>query len=125
MTVGATGFGTITSAYAQNRNTKAAAQLSAEGQMPSFGSATEWLNSKPLTPGDLRGKMVLINFWTYSCINWRRQLPFVRAWAEKYGNQGLFVIGVPSPEFAFEKKVANIRWTKKELRDDYPVVMDI
>ena len=62
MTVGATGFGTITSAYAQNRNTKAAAQLPAEGQMPSFGRATEWLNSKPLTPGDLRGKIVLINF---------------------------------------------------------------
>ena len=116
MTVGATGFGTITSAYAQNRNTKAAAQLPAEGQMPSFGRATEWLNSKPLTPGDLRGKIVLINFWTYSCINWRRQLPYVRAWAEKYGDQGLFVIGVHSPEFAFEKNVANVRWATKEMR---------
>ena len=124
MTVGATGFGTITSAYAQNRNTKAAAQLPAEGQMPSFGRATEWLNSKPLTPGDLRGKIVLINFWTYSCINWRRQLPYVRAWAEKYGDQGLFVIGVHSPEFSFEKNVANVRWATKEMRVDYPVVMD-
>ena len=124
ITVGATGFGTITSAYAQNRNTKAAAQLPAEGQMPSFGRATEWLNSKPLTPGDLRGKIVLINFWTYSCINWRRQLPYVRAWAEKYGDQGLFVIGVHSPEFAFEKNVANVRWATKEMRVDYPVVMD-
>jgi hypothetical protein len=67
---------------------------------------------------------VLINFWTYSCINWRRQLPYVRAWAEKYGDQGLVVIGIHSPEFAFEKNVGNVRWAAKEMRVDYPVAMD-
>ena len=72
-----------------------------------LGSATEWLKSEPLTVGGLRGKVVLVNFWTHTCINWLRQLPYVRAWAEKYKNQGLFVIGVHTPEFAFEKNVDN------------------
>jgi thiol-disulfide isomerase/thioredoxin len=124
MTAGATALGVITSADAQTRNTKAAAQLSTEGQMPSLRGVTEWLNSKPLTTGDLRGKVVLINFWTYSCINWRRQLPYVRAWAEKYGNQGFVVIGVHSPEFSFEKSAANVRWAAKEMRVSHPVAID-
>ncbi len=76
--------------------TPAAIQLPIEGELPSLGSATEWLNSQPLTAG-LRGKVVLINVWTYTCINWLRSLPYVRAWAEKYKNQGLVVIGVHSP----------------------------
>ena len=80
LTAGVTGLGRAASAYAQVGKTKAAAvPLSVEGQMPSLGRATEWLNSKPLTPADLRGKVLLIDFWTYSCINWRRSLPYVRA----------------------------------------------
>src|SRR5262245_33440356 len=82
---------------------RAAAQLPIEGGLPSLGGATGWLNSEPLTPDGLRGKIVLIDVWTYTCINWLRTLPYVRAWAEKYKNQGLVVIGVHSPEFAFEK----------------------
>src|SRR5690348_10379954 len=80
-----------------------------EGELPSFGRATEWLNSQPLTAAGLRGKVVLIEFWTYTCINWLRTLPYVRAWAYKYKDQGLVVIGVHSPEFAFEKNVDNVR----------------
>ena len=72
-------------------------------EMPSLDSATEWLNSQPLTASGLRGKVVLIDFWTYTCINWLRQLPYVRAWADKYKDQGLVVIGVHTPEFAFEQ----------------------
>src|SRR5215472_7076311 len=80
---------------------QAAARLSVEGELPSLGSATGWLNSERLTPSGLRGKVVVIDFWTYTCINWLRTLPYVRAWAEKYKGRGLVVIGVHSPEFAF------------------------
>src|SRR5882724_3382592 len=83
--------------------TPAAVRLPIEGELPSLGGATEWLNSPPLTATGLRGKVVLIDVWTYTCINWLRTLPYVRAWAEKYKNQGLVVIGVHAPEFAFEK----------------------
>jgi thiol-disulfide isomerase/thioredoxin len=76
-----------------------AVHLPVEGQLPSLSKAGEWLNSKPLTSVDLRGKVVLIDFWTYSCINWRRQLPYVRAWDKKYKAHGLVVIGVHAPEF--------------------------
>ena len=72
----------------------------------------------------LRGKVVLIDFWTYTCINWRRTLPYVRAWAEKYKDQGLVVIGVHAPEFAFEKDVDNVRWAVKDMRIDYPIAVD-
>jgi|SRR5919109_3028713 thiol-disulfide isomerase/thioredoxin len=71
--------------------------------------ATAWLNTQPLTDESLLGKVVLVDFWTYSCINWRRQLPYVRAWAEKYKDHGLVVVGVHSPEFSFEKELENIR----------------
>jgi thiol-disulfide isomerase/thioredoxin len=98
--------------------------LSVEGQMPSFNKGGEWLNSKPLSPADLRGKVVLIEFWTYTCINWRRQLPYVRAWADKYKSQGLVVIGVHTPEFSFEKNIDNVRQAVKDTRVDFPVVMD-
>ena len=94
------------------------------GDFPSLGGATGWINSPPLTSAALRGKVVLVDFWTYSCINWRRQLPYVRAWAEKYKDQGLVVIGVHTPEFAFEKDVDNIRWAVKDMRVDYPVAID-
>src|SRR5437870_3761553 len=73
------------------------------GRMPSLDGATAWLNSPPLTAAALRGRVVLVQFWTYSCINWLRTLPYVRAWAEKYGPEGLTVLGVHSPEFAFER----------------------
>src|SRR6478672_10720316 len=94
------------------------------GGFPSLGGATGWLNSPPLSPASLRGKVVLVEFWTYSCINWRRQLPYVRAWAEKYKNQGLVVIGVHSPEFSFEKDIDNVRWAAKDMRVAYPIAID-
>ena len=102
----------------------AAAQLSSQDEFPSLAGATLWLNSKPLTPPDLRGKAVLVDFWTYTCINWRRQLPYVRAWAKKYKDQGLVVIGVHTPEFEFEKNVDNVRWAIKHMNVDYPVAVD-
>jgi thiol-disulfide isomerase/thioredoxin len=104
--------------------TPAAVRLPIEGQMPALGGATGWLNSKPLTAAGLRGKVVLVDFWTYSCINWLRSLPYVRAWAEKYRDQGLVVIGVHAPEFAFEKNVDNVRRAAKEMRVDYPIAID-
>ncbi len=94
------------------------------GELGSLGNATAWLNSPPLAASGLRGKIVLIEFWTYSCINWRRQLPYVRAWDEKYGGQGLVVIGVHSPEFSFEKQIDNVRHAVKELRVEYPIAID-
>lgn len=92
--------------------------------LPSFGGAVQWINSKPLTPAQLRGKVVLVDFWTYTCVNWRRTLPYVRAWAEKYKDQGLVVIGVHTPEFGFEKNLDNIHQAVKEMRVDYPVAVD-
>ena len=86
--------------------------------------ATTWLNSPPLTDANLQGKVVLVEFWTYSCINWRRQLPYVRAWAEEYRDQGLVVVGVHSPEFSFEKNIDNIRWAAKDMRVAYPIAVD-
>jgi thiol-disulfide isomerase/thioredoxin len=90
----------------------------------SFSRADAWLNSPPLTASALRGKVVLVDFWTYTCVNWRRTLPYVRAWAEKYRDQGLVVIGVHTPEFSFEKNIDNIRWAVKDMRVDYPVAVD-
>ena len=101
-----------------------AVQLAVEGRFPSLGGATGWLNSQPLTAADLRGKVVVIDFWTYTCINWRRTLPYVRAWAEKYKAQGLVVIGVHSPEFEFEKNADNVRQAAKDMRIDYPIAID-
>jgi thiol-disulfide isomerase/thioredoxin len=102
----------------------AAAELPAEGRLPSFDGATGWLNSPPLTPARLRGKVVVVDFWTYTCVNWLRQLPYVRAWAGKYAGHGLVVIGVHTPEFSFEHKVDNIRRAVKDMRVDYPVAID-
>src|SRR5690349_12438136 len=78
---------------------KPAESLAFEGRMPSLERATAWINSEPLTDASLRGKVVLVEFWTYTCINWRRQLPYVRAWAEKYKGNGLVVVGMHTPEF--------------------------
>jgi thiol-disulfide isomerase/thioredoxin len=102
----------------------AAVELLVEGDLPSLGGATLWLNSEPLTAASLRGKVVLVEFWTYTCINWLRQLPYVRAWAEKYRDSGLVVIGVHTPEFEFEKNVDNVRRAAKEMRVDYPIAID-
>jgi thiol-disulfide isomerase/thioredoxin len=93
-------------------------------QMPSLGRASTWLNSHPLSSAELRGKVVLIDFWTYTCINWRRTLPYVRAWAEKYRDQGLVVVGVHTPEFSFEKHLDNVRRAAREQHVDYPIAVD-
>jgi thiol-disulfide isomerase/thioredoxin len=100
------------------------AQTSVDAELASLGSATEWINSPPLTAAGLRGKVVLIDFWTYTCINWLRQLPYVRAWAEKYRDQGLVVIGVHTPEFGFEKDLENVRRETKAMGVGYPVAVD-
>src|SRR3984957_10173973 len=106
-------IGTGNVGFAQDRSeapptAPKAVRLPIEGELP-YASATEWLNSQPLTGAELRGKVILIDFWTYSCINWRRTLPYVRAWADKYKDYGLVVIGVHTPEFQFEKNVDNVR----------------
>lgn len=94
------------------------------GAAPGFDGAVSWLNTAPLKTGELQGKVVLVNFWTYSCINCIRTLPYVRAWAEKYRDQGLVVVGVHTPEFAFEKKVENIRQAVSRFGISYPVAVD-
>ncbi|HEY1607727.1 MAG TPA: cytochrome c biogenesis protein DipZ, partial [Paraburkholderia sp.] len=98
--------------------------LPVEGQMPSLDGAVQWLNSPPLTAASLRGKVVLVDFWTYSCINCLRALPYVKAWADKYRAAGLVVIGVHAPEFAFEKDIGNVRREVSDLKIDYPVAID-
>jgi cytochrome c biogenesis protein CcdA/thiol-disulfide isomerase/thioredoxin len=98
--------------------------LPVEGALPPLTGVTGWLNSPPLTPEALKGKVVLIDFWTYSCINCLRAIPYVQAWAEKYKDQGLVVIGVHAPEFAFEKNVTNVRSAVTDLRITYPVAID-
>src|SRR5215212_1315155 len=86
----------------------AAAQLPVEGSLPALDGATGWLNSAPLTAEGLRGRVVLVDFWTYTCVNWIRTLPYVRAWAAKYADAGLSVVGVHTPEFGFERNVDNV-----------------
>jgi cytochrome c biogenesis protein CcdA/thiol-disulfide isomerase/thioredoxin len=103
---------------------ESAGVLPVEGTLPSLDGAVEWLNSKPLTAEALRGKVVLVDFWTYSCINCLRAIPYVRAWAEKYKDDGLVVIGVHTPEFAFEKQPANVKKALADLKIDYPVAID-
>jgi thiol-disulfide isomerase/thioredoxin len=92
--------------------------------MPSLGAATEWLNSEPLGPADLRGHVVLVTFWTWTCINWLRQEPHVRAWSQAYRDEGLIVIGVHTPEFSFEHDIESVRRAIEERAIDYPVVVD-
>ena len=93
-------------------------------ELSALASATAWVNSPPLTADSLKGKVVLVQFWTFTCINWLRTLPHVRAWAESYANSGLVVIGVHSPEFAFERSVDNVRQATADLKVDYPVAVD-
>src|SRR6516225_3922641 len=95
-----------------------------EGPLPDFGGAVLWLNSSPLNKNELRGKVVLVNFWTYSCINSLRELPYMKAWAAKYKNAGLVVIGVHAPEFGFEKDQTNVKVAVSKLKIAYPVAID-
>src|ERR1700730_1412350 len=92
--------------------------------MPSLGGATECLNSEPLGPADLRGHIVLVNFWTLTCINWLRTEPYIRAWSQAYRNDGLVVIGVHTPEFSFEHEIDRVRHATREREIDYPVAVD-
>jgi thiol-disulfide isomerase/thioredoxin len=96
----------------------------ARRHMPSLGGASEWLNSEPLDPAELRGHVVLVDFWTLTCINWLRTEPYVRAWSQAYRSDGLVVIGVHTPEFSFEHEVGRVRQATKERAIDYPVAMD-
>jgi thiol-disulfide isomerase/thioredoxin len=99
-------------------------ELPVEGQLPAFTGATGWLTADPLTPEDLRGRVVLVDFWTYTCVNWLRTLPYVRAWDAKYAAQGLTTIGVHTPEFDFEHDVANITTQARALNVPYPIAVD-
>ena len=106
------------------QTTPATTHIVGEGDLPSLGSATAWLNSPPLTEAGLHGRVVLVDFWTYTCINWLRTLPYVRAWSSRYKDDGLVVIGVHTPEFEFEKDIDNVRRAVKEMRVEYPVAID-
>ncbi|MDQ4047922.1 MAG: redoxin domain-containing protein [Actinomycetota bacterium] len=92
--------------------------------MPSLGGATKWLNSEPLGPAELRGRVLLVDFWTLTCINWLRQEPYIRAWSQAYRDDGLVVIGVHTPEFSFEHEIDLVRQATKERAIDYPVAVD-
>jgi thiol-disulfide isomerase/thioredoxin len=99
-------------------------QLPVEGHLPSLGGATGWVGSEPLTPESLRGRPVLVEFWTFTCINWLRTLPYVRAWSEKYRDDGLVVLGVHTPEFDVERDLEEVRMAAHELRVEYPIAVD-
>ena len=97
---------------------------SSHSPLSALDRATVWLNSEPLTADGLRGRVVLVDFWTYSCINWLRTLPYVRAWHERYSDRGLVVVGVHAPEFGFEHDLDNVHHAASELEVGYPVVID-
>ena len=99
-------------------------ELPVEGRLPSFEGATGWLNSDPLTPDSLRGRVVLVDFWTYTCINWLRTLPYLRAWAAKYQDDGLTALGVHTPEFGFEGNLDNVIAQSRSLGVEYPIAVD-
>jgi thiol-disulfide isomerase/thioredoxin len=98
--------------------------LPIEGRLASFAGATGWLNSEPLTAEGLRGRVVLVDFWTYTCVNWLRTLPYVRAWAAKYADAGLTVVGVHTPEFGFERSIDNVGAHSRTFGVDYPIAVD-
>src|SRR4051812_49387824 len=99
-------------------------RLPVEGHLPSLEGATGWLNSDPLTAAALRGRPVLVEFWTFTCINWIRTLPYVRGWHEKYRDDGLVVLGVHTPEFGVERSVENVRRAAEQMRVDFPIAVD-
>jgi thiol-disulfide isomerase/thioredoxin len=100
------------------------ATLPDEGRLAPFGAATGWLNSEPLTPEGLRGRVVLVDFWTYTCVNWLRTLPYRRAWDAKYRQDGLTVVGVHTPEFGFERNVENVTRQSRDFGVTYPIAVD-
>src|SRR5947208_1553681 len=102
----------------------AAGDLPPEGTIGSFDGATAWLNSAPLTPASLRGHVVVVQFWTYTCINWLRTQAYFRAWGQRYRDHGLITIGVHTPEFKFEHDLDNVRWAVEARKIDYPVAID-
>ncbi|MCC3158438.1 redoxin domain-containing protein [Hymenobacter sp. 15J16-1T3B] len=102
----------------------APATPAADGALTALDNASEWLNSPPLTAAGLRGKVVLIDFWTYTCINWLRTLPYLRAWHRQYQAQGLVLVGVHAPEFSFEHDLGNVQRAIQELGVDFPVAID-
>jgi thiol-disulfide isomerase/thioredoxin len=99
-------------------------RLPVEGELPPLHGATGWLNTEPITPVSLRGRPVLIEFWTFTCINWIRTLPYVRAWFEKYRADGLVVVGVHTPEFEVERDIEHVRRAAREMRIEYPIAVD-
>jgi thiol-disulfide isomerase/thioredoxin len=99
-------------------------ELPVEGRLPSLDGAIDWLNTEPLSPASLRGRPVVVEFWTFTCINWLRTLPYVRGWFEKYRDDGLVVIGVHTPEFEVEHSVANVRRAADEMRIEFPIAVD-
>jgi thiol-disulfide isomerase/thioredoxin len=107
-----------------NPMSRSESRLPVEGELASFQGATGWINSPPLTPAALRGKVVLVDFWTYTCVNWLRTLPYVRAWAAKYRDLGLVVVGVHTPEFSVEHDLANVRRAVSQMGIAYPVAAD-
>jgi thiol-disulfide isomerase/thioredoxin len=106
------------------QSARGAARAAASGELQSLGRASEWLNSPPLTAAGLAGKVVLVDVWTFTCINWLRTLPYVRAWADRYGDQGLVAIGVHAPEFSFEHDIDNVRRQARAMRVTYPIAID-
>src|SRR5215470_12863148 len=101
-----------------------AAALPVEGELAEFSGATAWLNSEPLTPAGFRGKAVLVEFCTFSCVNWLRTLPYVQAWSDRYRERGLVVIGAHTPEFEFEHDVAKVRAALDAMGIDFPIAVD-
>ena len=99
-------------------------RISEKSKLASLAQPDTWINSLPLTASHLRGKVVVVDFWTYTCINWRRTLPYLQAWDKKYRSKGLVVIGIHTPEFSFEKDLGNVRQAVKSLQIDYPVLTD-
>ncbi len=120
----ATGAGGKQPARSLAHRPAGAPRLPVEGRLPPFTGAVEWLNSAPLTPEALRGRVVVVDFWTYTCVNWLRTLPYVRAWAAKYAGAGLTVVGVHTPEFGFEHDLANVAAQTRALGVDHPVAVD-
>src|SRR5262249_40540453 len=121
MCVAVAGLGMIGS---EGRHMGAAAQLPVEGKLASFGGANGWLNSPPLAAANLRGKVVLVDFWTFTCVNWLRTLPYLRAWNARYKDRGLVVVGVHTPEFSVEHDTENTRRAAQQMRVDYPIAVD-
>jgi len=118
------GGGAVTGGAMMRAAGATASALPVEGTLPSLDGAVQWLNSPPLTAAGLRGKVVLVDFWTYSCINCLRTLPYTTAWARKYAPYGLVVIGVHAPEFAFERDIGNVKKAVHDLGIDFPVAID-